>query len=142
LKISLEARPKGTGVKWEFQTGGGALERAKPDDDTEWVWSAPDPPVATAIRFYLADYPDVAQVLEIQAPEDEPKALGGGPSPEPGPDLGDEGDAEPLPTDESPEASAEAGLTEAGVQPDEDVPFEDGEDESGSGEGAPGGVGS
>src|SRR5205823_11883032 len=123
------ARPKGTGVKWEFQAGGGTLEQAKPDDDTEWVWSPPDPPVATAIRFYLADYPDVAQVLEIQGPGEQPAPRGDGTPPGPDIDLGDEGDSEPLPTDESPEATAEAGLTETGVQPDEDVPFEDGQDE-------------
>ena len=37
----------------------------------------------------------------------------------------DEEDGEQLEPDESPEATAEAGLTEAGVEPDEDVEFQD-----------------
>jgi hypothetical protein len=36
----------------------------------------------------------------------------------------DEGDGEQLEPDQSPEAAAEAGLSEAGVEPDEDVEFE------------------
>lgn len=43
----------------------------------------------------------------------------------------EEEEEEELPPDESPDATTEAGLTEAGIEPDEDVEFEDGEGEEG-----------
>lgn len=127
VRISLDVSPKGAAVKGEVLRGEGEgplgegdplqVKQVKPDDYTEWEWTAPDPMVRTVIMFSLAAYPDVAQKLEISPREEEPPGLGV--------DLAEDEEGEQLEPDESPEKTAEAGLTEAGVQPDEDVEFED-----------------
>lgn len=134
LEISLEVKPKGAAVQGEALQGGPDPRKVKPDDSTKWEWTAPEPPEPTVILFSLVEYPDVVQRLEISPeegiPEEEISGVGALEEEDEDLDLEEE-EEEKLPPDESPDATTEAGMTETGVEPDEDVEFEVGEGEEG-----------